>query len=92
MVVMKNDLEIQKDFIDHLKWEAFIDSSRLGVSVNNGIVTLRGQVLSFAEKENAENVAWSAPGVQMVNNMLEIKEPESEGDKSMTKHFACYAD
>jgi osmotically-inducible protein OsmY len=92
MVVMKNDLEIQKDLIDQLNWEPFIDSSQIGVSVNNGIVTLRGQVRSFAEKEDAENAAWSAPGVQMVNSMLEIKKPESEDEKSWTEHFACYAD
>jgi osmotically-inducible protein OsmY len=89
---MKNDLEIQKDFIDQLNREPFIDSSRIGVSVNNGIVTLRGQVRSFAEKEDAENAAWSAAGVQMVNSMLEIKKPGSEDGKSLTKHFTCYAE
>ena len=92
MVAMKNDLEIQKDFIDQLNWEPFIKSSQIGVSVQNGIVTLRGQVRTLAAKENAENAAWSAPGVQMVHSMLEIKKPEPVNEEPWTKHFTVYVD
>jgi osmotically-inducible protein OsmY len=38
-------------------------------------VILKGKVRSFAEKEDAENAAWNAPGVNLVDSKLEIEEP-----------------
>jgi hypothetical protein len=39
-------------------------------------VTLRGKVRSFAEREDAENAVWAAPGIVLVENKLLIEEPE----------------
>ena len=39
-------------------------------------VTLRGNVRSYTEKEDAENAAWNAPGVTSVESKIEIEEPE----------------
>ena len=37
---MKNDLEIQQDVMNQLKWNPFLKASEIGVSIKNGIVTL----------------------------------------------------
>ena len=41
-------------------------------------MTLSGTVRSIAEKEDAENAAWFAPGVTSVINKIEIEMPEYE--------------
>ena len=71
---------------------AMIDAGKIITEVSGNRVTLRGEVRSFDEKEAAENAAWSAPGVQMVISMLEIKEPEFPGEESGQELYADYAD
>lgn len=55
-----------------LKRAAELDGERINVEVDGNKVTLRGNVSSWAEREEAERVAWSAPGVWNVNDELEI--------------------
>lgn len=54
---------------------ATVDSETIKVEVNGHQVILSGKVRSFAEKEDAENAAWNAPGVNLVDSKLEIEEP-----------------
>ncbi|MGC1211615.1 MAG: BON domain-containing protein [Micromonospora sp.] len=51
---------------------AQLDSREITVDVNAGEVTLRGTVRSWAERRQAEYVAWSATGVTSVTNDLAV--------------------
>lgn len=55
---------------------ASIDSKGIDVSVSGSKVILRGKVRSFAEKDDAADAAWAAPGVTSVENSIDIEVPE----------------
>jgi osmotically-inducible protein OsmY len=52
---------------------ASIDANSIRVEVSDHVVILRGIVGSWAEKSEAERVAWSYPGVEKVDNRLDIQ-------------------
>lgn len=54
------------------KRHAEIDARRVTVEANGGKVTLRGNVRSWPEREQAQQAAWSAPGVVEVDNLLSV--------------------
>ena len=47
---MKTDIQVQQDVIEELRWDQALNSSKLGVEVSDGIVTLAGHVASYSEK------------------------------------------
>jgi len=71
------DRDLQQHVQSAFDWEPSVESSDVGVSVDNGIVTLRGDVRSFAEKEAAERVALRVYGVRAVANDLTVQIPSA---------------
>jgi osmotically-inducible protein OsmY len=69
------DRELQQDIQGALDWEPSVEATDIGVSVDNGVATLRGDVQSFAEKEAAERVTLRVYGVRAVANDLNVRIP-----------------
>src|SRR5688572_11773755 len=67
------DRELQDHVQNALGWEPSIDETDIGVSVDAGIVTLRGDVKSHAERATAERVALHVYGVKAVANDIEVR-------------------
>lgn len=69
---MKTDDEIQKDIMEQLKWEPYLQASEIGVAVKNGVVTLSGHVDSYPKKLAAENAAKKISGVKAIAEDIQI--------------------
>jgi osmotically-inducible protein OsmY len=62
--------EIKKKIMDAFKRNAEVDGNRIVVETNGGEVVLKGTVRSWIEREEAERIAWSAPGVTRVEDRI----------------------
>ena len=68
--------EIKKKIISAFHRSATIDASGIEIEIIGSKAILKGNVRSWAEKEDAENAVWSASGIDRVDNRLEIKTEE----------------
>lgn len=79
---VRNSIRIQPSVapenIKHRIEDAFrriaqVDAERITVDTHGSDVTLRGEVRSWAERDQAQRTAWSAPGVTNVKNELTVR-------------------
>jgi osmotically-inducible protein OsmY len=75
--MIKTDVQLQRDVIDELRWDPSVGTAEIGVAVKNGVVTLTGQVESFAKKYAALRAAERVAGVRVIAEELTVVLPGS---------------
>jgi osmotically-inducible protein OsmY len=64
---------IQHRIEDAFRRLAQVDADQIKVETAGSEVTLNGEVRSWAERDQAQQTAWSAPGVMRVINQLTVR-------------------
>jgi osmotically-inducible protein OsmY len=64
--------DIQRKIQEAFKRSAEVDANRITVETKGSEVILKGTVRSWTEREEAERVAWSAPGVTHVEDRIVV--------------------
>ena len=65
-----NAAELETNIQSAFKRSAVLDAKHIRVETAGNKVILRGDVRNYQEREEAERVAWAAPGVITVENQL----------------------
>jgi len=68
----ESDLDVQSLVMDELEWSPDVDAAGIGVSVEDGTVTLSGEVDSVAERLAAKKAASRVRGVRTIVNDVTV--------------------
>ena len=64
--------DVKRKIEDAFRRSAQIDADRITVEAHGSEITLKGKVRSWAECDEAQRAAWSAPGVNQVRNEIAV--------------------
>lgn len=70
---MKTDSQLQHDVMAELGWDPAVHAAQIGVEVKDGVVTLAGEVSSYAEKWHAEQAVQRVSGVHALAVAMTVK-------------------
>jgi len=69
----KTDLQLKHDIEAELLWDPKVNAAQIGVTVNEGAVSLLGTVDTYAEKQAAEDATKRVAGVRTIAQELAVK-------------------
>jgi osmotically-inducible protein OsmY len=76
--IIMSDLSLKKAVEEELEWEPSIDAEHIGVSVDEGIVTLSGYVGNYSQKLTAELATKRVKGVRGIAQEITVRYPEDK--------------
>ncbi len=68
-----DDATLKQSVVDELAWRPDIDSAHIGVTADDGVITLSGYVPSYAQKYEAEECVKRVSGVRGVAEELQVR-------------------
>lgn len=72
---MTHDSDLKTRVTEELNWEPSVTSSHIGVTAQDGVVTLSGHTETYAAKYAAERAALRVRGVKAVAQEIEVRLP-----------------
>ncbi len=73
--MLKTDMQLQHDVIEELRFDPAVATAEIGVAAKNGVVTLTGDVESFARKYAAVRAAERVAGVRALADEIVVALP-----------------
>lgn len=67
---MHPDIQLRHDVFAQLNWDPAVNACDVDVCVENGLVTLRGDVADEAQRQAAERAALRTEGLTALRNRL----------------------
>ena len=86
---MTQDRQLQEAVLAEFLWEPSVNAAHVGVTADNGVITLSGHVSTYLEKRAAEKAAARVRGVKAVALEIEVQLPvETERSDAAIAHAA----
>lgn len=70
---MSNDVKLQKAVLAELNWDPSVSAGHIGVTAEDGVITLSGHVATYAEKHAAQRAVARVRAVKAVVEGLEVR-------------------
>lgn len=72
---MSNDHDLQEEVVDELRWDPEVEATEIGVTVKDGVVTVRGEVSSLSQRWAVERAIKRVRGVRAVADEITVQLP-----------------
>ncbi|MDB5648349.1 BON domain-containing protein [Methylobacterium sp.] len=73
-----DDTLLRQHILEELDFDPSVGSAHIGVAVDDGVVTISGHVVTYAEKIAAEKVVQRVRGVRAIAEELDVRKPDTE--------------
>ena len=73
-----SDESLRQSVLDELEFEPSVNATRIGATVENGVVTLTGHVGSYPQKIAAERTVQRVKGVRGLAEEIEVRYPSEK--------------
>ena len=72
---MSHDQQLKQPALDELNWEPSVNAAHIGVTAQDGVITLTGNVETYSEKHSAEMAALRVKDVRAVAEEIKVRLP-----------------
>jgi osmotically-inducible protein OsmY len=76
----RTDTEIAEEVLNILKWHSTVQENKIKIKVEQGVVTLEGEVEWDFQRRGAKTAIENLAGIRMINNFIVVKAAATPAD------------